>query len=171
MTLCVSTELRMNRHLMQLAGTVDVKVKQSKANHVLPLLVCLIFGLSIAVIARPHTLLSACSCTSKHPTPVSPSACASLPLSSSSSLSDLLQCGRQLGGWVNRGGEENGKRRGWWRKKEEELPLFFPLSVHTRSVASTPPCYIIHSGTCAWGWWRRRFLVKVSHQQNAHLTS
>lgn len=75
-------------------------------------------------IQAPHPCLSLCRSVS-------------LPLSSSS-LSDLLQCGRQLGGWVNRGGEENGKRRGWV-KEEVELPLFFFFCAH----AQWPPPLLV----------------------------
>lgn len=144
----------MNKQLKQLAGTVDVHT-----NCVLPLLVCLIFGLSMAVIARPRTLLSACSCTSKHPTPgLSLCLSVSLPLSSSSP-SDLLQCGRQLGGWVNRGGEESGKRRGWGRRRRRNYPSFFffpcahaqwspPLPV-TLFIAVHPPG--VDGGGGFWG--------------------
>lgn len=47
--------------------------------------------------------------------------------------------------WGSEGGEGGGGGT---------TPLYFPC---TRPVASTPPCYIIHSGTSAWGRWRRRF--------------
>lgn len=106
---------------------------EGKETVVLPLLVCLIFGLSMAVIARPHAHLSACSCTSSHPTPVSPSA----------SLSPLLlaltfcSAARQQGGWVSRGWEENGKRRG---RRRWNYPSFF---LHTVPVVSTPPLFTL----------------------------
>lgn len=115
--------------LWDVTWCVSVHVKAEGVN--LPLLVCLIFGLSMAVIARPHALLSACSCTSTHPTPAFPSASLSSP-----SPTDLLQCSRQLGGWVNtgRGGEWKEKRGG--EEEGEELPLFFP---HACAHAQCPP--------------------------------
>lgn len=65
---------------------------------VLPLLVCLIFGLSMAVIAGPRGFLSACSFTSKHLTPVSP--CASLLLFPSLTF---CSAARGLGEWKEKG--------------------------------------------------------------------
>lgn len=61
-------------------------------------------------------------------------------------LSDLLQCGRQLGGWVSRGGEENGKRKGGGegeagggRRREEEPPLSFFFSPPSAHAQCPPP--------------------------------
>lgn len=151
----------MEEHLRQLAGTVDVKAEQT--SRVLPLLVCLIFGLSMAVIARPRALLSACSCTSKAPHP-----CVSLCLAASLPLSpffffllfffSLTFCSAAGGSGVGCAGE--GRRmereRGVVKERQEEgggtTPLFFFLSpLCTRPVPSTPPCYIIHNGTSALG--------------------
>lgn len=130
-------------------------LEAEQTNCVLPLLVCLIFGLSMAVIAWPRTLLSACSCTSRHPTPVSPSFS---PLCVFTSLllfslwpSAVRPAARGLGE-QGRGGEWKEKRVVREKEEQEELPLFFPRThTHTHTVSSTPPCYIIHSGAPAWG--------------------
>lgn len=87
------------------------------------------------------SLVHALSSKHVHVHPGTPPLSFPLPLSSSS-RSDLLQCGRQLGGWVSRGGEENGKRRGRWRRGGgggTTLLFFFSFSLHTHPVASTLP--------------------------------
>lgn len=110
----------------------------------------LVHALSSHVRVHPNT-----------PPLVSPSASASVGVFASLLLFSLwpsaVRPAAKGVGW-NMGGEENGKRRGVVkeRQEEEELPLFFFL--RTRPVASTPPCYIIHSGTSAMGLMEKEVL-------------
>lgn len=132
--------------LWDVTWCISVHVKAERVN--LPLLVCLIFGLSMAVIARPHALLSACSCTSTHPTPAFPSA--SL-LSFSHWPSAVQPAARGLG--EHGEGRRMEREEGWWREGGGgTTPVFLPC-LRSHPVSSTPSFYIIHSGTSACGTW------------------
>lgn len=127
-------------------STVDVKVEQSKPCPTSP-------GLSD--LWAQHC----CHRSSTHspvgmfiyiqaPHPLSlPLACVSLPLSSSSSLSDLLQCGRQLGGWVNRGGGGEWKKKGVVKEKGGggNYPFFFSVSLCAHTLGGLHPSLLHYS--------------------------
>lgn len=115
--------------LWDVTWCISVHVKAERVN--LPLLVCLIFGLSMAVIARPHALLSACSCTSTHPTPAFPSA--SL-LSFSHWPSAVQPAARGLG--EHGEGRRMEREEGWWREGGGGTT---PVFCHACAHAQCPP--------------------------------